>query len=1031
MDNQNGPPLIKKKIYPSSPFNNKKNPNIAFINNSPQNEVLLASNNQNVFSDRSQNNFYPIQTEMRSIDNKNNIYRLANNNCRKINEDNFLINNNIDDNYINNINIIKSNKVNDSEQNQISSSKNENFTLNQIIQTFKNEILLKDEEIDGYKEKVKALLIQIKDKNNVLNRKNNTILKLNDEMEINNINNYKNIMNNTKQEIKYLNYQLKLSNEKNEKLKFDNKNIIDSLNKQIFLLKNEKQRLIQTISTTKEECKEKNDRIKSLMKAFSRKKQNNQVEESVKPPLSDSSLKQKNSVLDSKKFNYKDPLENLTSKFNFSLIKNKVINSLDDEIFRKLTNNKNRSNYDGLNDDKIIFDNDNYNDLLKSNEELKRKIKFIKETNDKNLLQKINEISQLNNLINDIKIKNEIELNKLKKENEDLNIKNNKIITDLKNKISNMNSEKNDCNENLVKELNIYKNSTQELEESLRDVKIEVVVKTRQIEELKSNLNSEKEEALNKGRQIEELNEDIESLKENNENIKKDNLEKTKQMEKLINDINEKEIKLKDLVEKNEEMKNKSLSIDKKNKELSSDNQKLYNDNVKLKNNLNTLNEEIDILKNENEKKIDQLERLNKELTEKNIKYEKNKDENENNNLQEKVNKLKNEIVEKEKEILNLKEASKAIIDKQKKDLEQKEKIDFVSPETHFIITSKKYSKLKWYLISKIDPKINNNEKNNYNNYKWVNDKIIPDKEIIKYNKFENDDEKINGLMKYIEKLNKDLEKKEEDKNKLDYKNKKLNEQLQNKSTSFKQGFLFSKVLGEEKNDKKGGNSKSYLSNDNGNSNKDIAKYKNLLEQLNDYGEREKKYQDQIIKLRNELKDKEDLQSCTKDINDIPKYTTDSGFFDEDEKVDNIFKADKKAENNFKVDKKVDNNLKDGKKFSLKFFKEHALGLESNFKDDKDDILEDNPRNVLDTDKVKGLDREVRNLKKDIKEKDEKFKSLVEQIKELFKGMKCDSKNKLQISQIFQILGYPPEVINKVINSKKGNIMDLIEKNSK
>ena len=112
----------------------------------------MASNNQNVFSDRSQNNFYPIQTEMRSIDNKNNIYRLANNNCRKINEDNFLINNNIDDNYINNINIIKSNKVNDSEQNQISSSKNENFTLNQIIQTFKNEILLKDEEIDGYKE---------------------------------------------------------------------------------------------------------------------------------------------------------------------------------------------------------------------------------------------------------------------------------------------------------------------------------------------------------------------------------------------------------------------------------------------------------------------------------------------------------------------------------------------------------------------------------------------------------------------------------------------------------------------------------------------------------------------------------------------------------------------------------------------------------------------------------------------------------------------------------------------------------------
>ena len=340
---------------------------------------------------------------------------------------------------------------------------------------------MKDEEIDGYKEKVKALLNQIKDKNNILNRKNNTILKLNDEMELKNI-------NNSNTEIIYLKNQLQSTYDEMQKIKLDNKIIINNLNKQILIFKNEKQKLIQTINSTKEECKQKDNRIRSLMKVFTRQKQNNSIEDNEKPSSnSNSNLKQNNYNTEFKNFNYKDPLENLTSKFNFSFLKNKVANSLDDEILRKLTNNKNLNNYDDdVDDNEIIHNDDKYNDLLKKYEESRKEIKTMQESNDKLLIQKIREINQLNSLVNDLKIKNEIDLNKLKKEIEDLNNKNSKLTADLKNTTSNNDSENNNNNnnnENLIKELNIYKNSAQELEESLRDVKIESVVKTRQIEE--------------------------------------------------------------------------------------------------------------------------------------------------------------------------------------------------------------------------------------------------------------------------------------------------------------------------------------------------------------------------------------------------------------------------------------------------------------------------------------------------------------------------------------------------------------------
>ena len=58
-------------------------------------------------------------------------------------------------------------------------------------------------------------------------------------------------------------------------------------------------------------------------------------------------------------------------------------------------------------------------------------------------------------------------------------------------------------------------------------------------------------------------------------------------------------------------------------------------------------------------------------------------------------------------------------------------------------------------------------------------------------------------------------------------------------------------------------------------------------------------------------------------------------------------------------------------------------------------------------------------LKNEIKEKNNKFNMLSEQIEELLKNIKLDMKNKPQIVQIYQILGKSSEEINKLTNKKK------------
>ena len=64
---------------------------------------------------------------------------------------------------------------------------------------------------------------------------------------------------------------------------------------------------------------------------------------------------------------------------------------------------------------------------------------------------------------------------------------------------------------------------------------------------------------------------------------------------------------------------------------------------------------------------------------------------------------------------------------------------------------------------------------------------------------------------------------------------------------------------------------------------KDVEKYKNLLDEMNDYREREIKFQNEISKLRTQLKDKEIFQSGIDNIKDISKHF-ESDFIEEDDK---------------------------------------------------------------------------------------------------------------------------------------------------
>ena len=207
--------------------------------------------------------------------------------------------------------------------------------------------------------------------------------------------------------------------------------------------------------------------------------------------------------------------------------------------------------------------------------------------------------------------------------------------------------------------------------------------------------------------------------------------------------------------------------------------------------------------------------------------------------LNNQINKLNIKYQEQKNEINNLKDVSYSLINKQKNELIKKDYMDKISPDTHFIISEKKYNKLKWYLLSNFNPENQNNQKKiiNYDNFSWVTGlQITPNmldkfKKFINYNEYEDDDNKKNDLYSYTQKLYDKLEEKEEEISKKDLIIRKLNKELQNKTANIKDMNFLNNL------NKSNSNQNVRLNIINTNSckefEKDIHKF-NLLNKLND-----------------------------------------------------------------------------------------------------------------------------------------------------------------------------------------------------
>ena len=544
-----------------------------------------------------------------------------------------------------------------------------------------------------------------------------------------------------------------------------------------------------------------------------------------------------------------------------------------------------------------------------------------------------------------------MEINKINFENK---IKEN-LINEYKNEIDSL-------NDNISKKEEIFNT----IEKEKNKIKEEIENKENYINQLKESIKKYDKNCKN---EIKNKNEINKILKENHDQLNNE-LNKVNSLRiEDINTINNLKKNIQTLNEENNKIKSQNLELIEKIKTNENKHNNSYNEMKKENDNLNKTNSQLN----------EYITQLNEQLNTLNLKIQENK----------------SLLKEKELEINNLKEVSKALIDKQKNDLEQKDKNERISPDTHFIICKKQYNKLIWYLVSKINPndeKASKEKKNNYNDYKWVTELVIPKNQIYKYNKFYDDEniiinKNINNNS-YIQKLNKQLEEKEEELNKLNYKNKKLNERIQNKSSNIKksENLLFGK---SSENNVKINLNKS-------NSNKNVIKTENNINSdnnsiidkiINYYDNRELSYKNEISKLETKIRNTEDFQSKVNNINGI-SLQNESDFIEFD---------DTGGEN------------------IIKYLKDKNI-LKKKENEDDEDILKDIPGNESDYDEIKGLKILTQYLKKDNKEKDKKINNLAEKIKELINNLKYDNKLVPQLSQILELLGLSSE--NNLNNDK-------------
>ena len=239
------------------------------------------------------------------------------------------------------------------------------------------------------------------------------------------------------------------------------------------------------------------------------------------------------------------------------------------------------------------------------------------------------------------------------------------------------------------------------------------------------------------------------------------------------------------------------------------------------------------------------------------------------------------------------------------------------------------------------------------------------------------------------------MERKEESLNILDYKNKKLLEQIHNKTANLK-GILKNNLVGDI--------SKNTI----GEQNKLNFSAVNEVNQL----------KNEISKLKEEIKAKEKLESgMPKDINLISQDDN-SGFLDEDikeNKTGGMLDFIKNTTEN--VDET--NSRRSGMHGGISIKSQISSNNEYKASEKKvDDYLNKGIIEENDLDIVKQNEEQMKLLKNEIKEKNNKLNMLTEQIDELMKNIKCDMKNKPQIVQICQILGKLNSIIFIIFNSR-------------
>ena len=152
-------------------------------------------------------------------------------------------------------------------------------------------------------------------------------------------------------------------------------------------------------------------------------------------------------------------------------------------------------------------------------------------------------------------------------------------------------------------------------------------------------------------------------------------------------------------------------------------------------------------------------------------------------------------------------------------------------------------------------------------------------------------------------------------------------------------------------------------------------RFKNILQQLNNSNIRETKLKNEVSQLKEKLKKKEEFEAgFPKNFKNIEPSGNDSDFLDDDIKD---------HENN-----------------------KYIIDLVKN--SDKDE--NENKNNIY--------NKEI--IKKDnkIKELENKYKNLEDMVKDLIKNVKYEQKIKPHIVQICQILGYSPQITQRIVRNK-------------